>query len=64
VAALVVATSNPDKVREIRELLAGAPVEIKTLSAWPGLDAPEETAARSKRMRAPKRSTTRRSRAN
>jgi XTP/dITP diphosphohydrolase len=43
VAALVVATSNPDKVREIRELLAGAPCEIETLAAWPRLDAPEET---------------------
>ncbi|MBZ5556474.1 MAG: RdgB/HAM1 family non-canonical purine NTP pyrophosphatase [Acidobacteriia bacterium] len=41
--ALVVATSNPDKVREIRELLAGVPYEIKTLAAWPQLAAPDET---------------------
>lgn len=41
--ALVVATSNPDKVREIRELLAGAPFEIRTLAAWPQLAAPDET---------------------
>jgi XTP/dITP diphosphohydrolase len=43
VGALVVATSNPDKVREIRELLAGAPFEIRTLAAWPQLAAPDET---------------------
>jgi XTP/dITP diphosphohydrolase len=30
-------------VREIRQLLDGAPVEIVTLAAWPALDAPEET---------------------
>ena len=41
--ALVVATSNPNKVREIRELLAGTPVETETLAAWPQLEAPEET---------------------
>lgn len=40
---LVVATSNPDKVREIRQLLAGASCEVKTLAAWPQLEAPDET---------------------
>lgn len=40
---LVVATSNPNKVREVRELLAGAPIELRTLAAWPQLEAPEET---------------------
>ena len=40
---LLVATTNPNKVREIRQLLAGAPVEIMTLDAWPALSAPEET---------------------
>src|ERR1700730_1674625 len=40
---LLVATTNPNKVREIRQLLAGAPVEILTLDAWPALPAPEET---------------------
>jgi XTP/dITP diphosphohydrolase len=40
-----VATTNANKVREIRQLLAGAPVEIVTLAEWPGLAAPEETGA-------------------
>jgi XTP/dITP diphosphohydrolase len=40
---LLVATTNRNKVREIRQLLAGAAVEIVTLDGWPGLDAPEET---------------------
>jgi len=39
---LLVATTNADKVGEIRELLAGAPVDLITLSAWPHLTAPEE----------------------
>ncbi len=40
---LLVATTNANKVREIRELLAGLPVEIITLDGWPELEAPEET---------------------
>jgi len=40
---LVVATTNPHKVDEIRELLARADVELTTLAPWPDLDAPEET---------------------
>jgi len=40
---LLVATTNRDKIREIRSLLAGAPVEIVTLDAFPGVVAPEET---------------------
>src|SRR3954470_9761838 len=40
---LLVATTNQAKVREIRQLLAGAAVEIVTLDGWPGVDAPEET---------------------
>jgi XTP/dITP diphosphohydrolase len=40
---LLVATTNADKVREIRQLLAGAPVEIVTLAEWPDVIAPEET---------------------
>ena len=40
---LLLATTNPHKVREIRQLLAGAPVQIVTLARWPGLAAPEET---------------------
>jgi XTP/dITP diphosphohydrolase len=43
VTRLVVATTNKNKVREIRQLLAGAPVEILTLDAWPDIVAPEET---------------------
>ena len=40
---LVVATSNQDKVREIRQLLDGIPFELITLDEWPELIAPEET---------------------
>ncbi|MGC4083950.1 MAG: non-canonical purine NTP pyrophosphatase [Vicinamibacterales bacterium] len=40
---LVVATTNEGKLREIRELLAGLPVEVKTLSDFPPVPAPEET---------------------
>jgi len=39
----LVATTNPNKVREIRQLLAGAGVDIVTLGGWPQLEAPEET---------------------
>jgi XTP/dITP diphosphohydrolase len=40
---LVVATTNPHKIREIRALLDGAPVDLAGLDRWPGLPAPEET---------------------
>ena len=40
---LLVATTNRNKVREIRQLLAGIPLDLQTLDAWPGLTAPEET---------------------
>ena len=40
---LLVATTNKNKVREIRQLLAGVPVELVTLEAWPTLTAPDET---------------------
>jgi XTP/dITP diphosphohydrolase len=42
---LVIATTNPGKVREIKFLLAGVPFELVTLSTWPGVEAPEETGA-------------------
>ncbi len=42
---LVLSTSNRDKVREIRAILAGAPVEILTLDRWPGISPPDETGA-------------------
>jgi XTP/dITP diphosphohydrolase len=40
---LLVATTNTNKVREIRELLAGLPLELVTLDGFPALPAPEET---------------------
>ena len=40
---LLVATTNPNKVREIRQLLAGTAVDIVTLAEWPAVTAPEET---------------------
>jgi XTP/dITP diphosphohydrolase len=43
VTTVVVATSNPNKVREIRELLAGGAFDVRTLSAWPHAEAPDET---------------------
>jgi inosine/xanthosine triphosphate pyrophosphatase family protein len=40
---LLVATTNNNKIREIRQLLAGLPLEIVTLEKWPAIEAPEET---------------------
>jgi XTP/dITP diphosphohydrolase len=40
---LLVATTNPNKIREIRQFLAGAAFEIVTLAEWPDVIAPEET---------------------
>jgi len=40
---LLVATTNKNKVQEIRALLDGAPVELVTLGAFPPLPSPEET---------------------
>jgi len=40
---LLVATTNANKVREIRELLAGVPCELITLEAYPAVSAPDET---------------------
>ena len=40
---LLVATTNANQVREIRELLAGVPCELITLDAYPAVAAPEET---------------------
>jgi XTP/dITP diphosphohydrolase len=42
---LLVATTNLDKLREIRGLLADAPVEIVGLDSLPPIDEPEETGA-------------------
>lgn len=41
----LLATTNPGKVREIRALLSGLPLELLGLEAFPGLEAPEETGA-------------------
>lgn len=40
---LLVATTNPGKLREIRGILAGAPVELVSLDAYPHVAEPEET---------------------
>ena len=40
---LVAATTNRGKLKEIAQLLAGAPVELATLADFPDIAAPEET---------------------
>ena len=40
---LLVATTNNGKLREIRSLLAGVPVELVTLRDFPPIEEPEET---------------------
>ncbi len=40
---LLIATSNRDKVREIRQVLDRIPFELVTLDEWPDVAAPEET---------------------
>ena len=42
---LVIATTNPGKVREIRELLAGLPFDVRALDGFPPIEEPEETGA-------------------
>ena len=42
---LVIATTNPGKVREITAMLAGLPIGIRTLADFPPLAEPEETGA-------------------
>jgi XTP/dITP diphosphohydrolase len=39
----LIATTNPGKIREIRDLLAGAPIELVTLGDLPPIEPPEET---------------------
>ena len=39
----VLATTNPNKVREIRVLLDGADIEVVGLEQFPGIEPPEET---------------------
>ena len=43
IETLLVATTNPGKIREIRGILRGAPVDIVTLDALPPLEEPDET---------------------
>ena len=42
---LLIATTNRGKIREITGILAGAPVELRTLEDFAGLSEPEETGA-------------------
>lgn len=42
---LLVATKNPGKVREILDILRGAPVELVTLDDYPDVPEPHETGA-------------------
>ena len=40
---LLVATTNPGKMKEIAGILDGLPIELVSLDAYPGLEEPEET---------------------
>src|SRR5687767_2127352 len=40
---LLIATTNPGKIREIRGILQGAPVDLVTLDALAPIDEPDET---------------------
>jgi XTP/dITP diphosphohydrolase len=42
---LVVATTNPGKIREITAILEGAPVDLRTLADFPPIAEPDETGA-------------------
>ena len=42
---LLVATTNPGKIREIRGIMAGVPVDIVTLAELPPIAEPDETGA-------------------
>jgi XTP/dITP diphosphohydrolase len=42
IVKLLVATTNPGKVREIRAALAGTAVELVTLEGYPDIEVPEE----------------------
>ena len=43
--SIILATTNPGKLREVRAVLSGLPVELTTLADHPPLDPPEETGA-------------------
>ena len=40
---LLIATTNPGKLREIEVILEGVPVTLHTLAEFPGVEEPEET---------------------
>ena len=40
---LLIATTNPGKIREIKGILSGVPIELKTLDDFPDIPEPEET---------------------
>jgi XTP/dITP diphosphohydrolase len=42
---LLLATTNPGKLREIRGILAHLPIELASLEQFPGIPEPEETGA-------------------
>ncbi|MGH9314854.1 MAG: RdgB/HAM1 family non-canonical purine NTP pyrophosphatase [Vicinamibacterales bacterium] len=42
---LLIATTNPGKLREIRAILSGLPIDLQTLADHPGVPEPEETGA-------------------
>ena len=42
---LLVATTNPGKLREIQDILAGVPYDVRSLEGFPDLPAPDETEA-------------------
>ena len=42
---LLLATTNPGKLREIRGILADLPIELVSLDSFPGIPEPEETGA-------------------
>src|SRR4026208_2058815 len=44
-STLVVATTNPGKLREIEGILRGLPIALLTLRDCPGIEEPEETGA-------------------
>lgn len=44
-STLLIATTNTGKLREIRGILAGAPVTLRTLNDFPAVAEPEETGA-------------------
>jgi XTP/dITP diphosphohydrolase len=44
-AHLLIATTNPNKLREIRELLADTPVTLHSLVELPAIEEPDETGA-------------------